>query len=242
MITNFDITTKTKESEYWHAKSLEVASTFLPSDCPLLNHVLLSYQKHHAPSSTSIVKLIKLTQFQPENSTTEEVLEVMKPLLGIENNKFQPIIKRLQNLNVELSPITIKSSKQTVKKLLKQIKPEVGSLLAVSSIHNESNAQKSTVMKTPTNFMQGFNKEKIRKILKFEKIMKKFCKDVGVDKMTLMTMMLGKNAVEEIQNKNEFSSSRKDPFSIQKDNKDITPHQAGINTGQAAQLAYNNIV
>lgn len=31
------------ESEYWHAKALEIACTFLPSECPLLNHVLLSY-------------------------------------------------------------------------------------------------------------------------------------------------------------------------------------------------------
>lgn len=38
------------ESEYWHAKALEIACTFLPSECPLLNHVLLSYQKHHDPS------------------------------------------------------------------------------------------------------------------------------------------------------------------------------------------------
>ena len=34
---------KGKESEYWHAKSLEIACTFLPSDCPLLSHILLSY-------------------------------------------------------------------------------------------------------------------------------------------------------------------------------------------------------
>jgi hypothetical protein len=51
---NFEIDIKTKESEYWHAKSLEVSCSVLPSDCPLLNHVLLSYQKHHAPSSNSI--------------------------------------------------------------------------------------------------------------------------------------------------------------------------------------------
>jgi hypothetical protein len=38
------------ESEFWHAKALEIACTFLPSECPLLNHVLLSYQKHHDPS------------------------------------------------------------------------------------------------------------------------------------------------------------------------------------------------
>lgn len=34
-------------------------------------------------------------------------------------------------------------------------------------------------------------KEKIKKIIKFEKIMKKFCKDIGVDKKTLLTMFIG---------------------------------------------------
>ena len=75
---DFDAKQKTKESEYWHAKSLEIACCFLPSDCPLLNHVLLSYQKHHSPSSVSI----------PENSQSDEMLDVFKPLEGIENSKF----------------------------------------------------------------------------------------------------------------------------------------------------------
>ena len=39
----FDVTKKQNESEFWHTKSLEVACSFLPSDCPLLNHILLSY-------------------------------------------------------------------------------------------------------------------------------------------------------------------------------------------------------
>ena len=47
---SYDPITKGLESEYWHAKSLEIACTFLPSECPLLNHVLLSYQKNYAPS------------------------------------------------------------------------------------------------------------------------------------------------------------------------------------------------
>jgi hypothetical protein len=42
------------ESEYWHAKSLEIAVSFLPSECPLLNHILLSYQKHHDPTNHPI--------------------------------------------------------------------------------------------------------------------------------------------------------------------------------------------
>lgn len=45
----WDIATKQRESEYWHAKSLEIACTFLPGECPLLNHINLSYQKHFAP-------------------------------------------------------------------------------------------------------------------------------------------------------------------------------------------------
>lgn len=31
----------------WHAKALHTSSTFLPSDCPLVSHVLSSYIKHH---------------------------------------------------------------------------------------------------------------------------------------------------------------------------------------------------
>lgn len=75
---NFKIDKKTQESELWHTISLEVACSFLPSDCPLLNHILLSYQKHHSPSQTSI----------PENQVLEEKLRVIKPLYGIDNSKF----------------------------------------------------------------------------------------------------------------------------------------------------------
>ena len=38
-----DEATKRKESGYWHSKSLEIACSFLPSECPLLNHILLSF-------------------------------------------------------------------------------------------------------------------------------------------------------------------------------------------------------
>lgn len=80
------------ESELWHTMSLDVACTYLPSDCPLLNHILLSYQKHHAPSQSKI----------PENQTLEERLRVVKPLNGIDNCKFQPIIRVLSHVNANL--------------------------------------------------------------------------------------------------------------------------------------------
>lgn len=71
------------ESEYWHAKALEVVCSFLPSECPLLNHVLLSYQKHHEPSQQVIQEDQELT----------DVLNVIRPLQGIESNKYQPIVR-----------------------------------------------------------------------------------------------------------------------------------------------------
>lgn len=72
--------------------SLDIACSFLPSDCPLLNHILLSYQKHHAPSQSNI----------PENDILDEKLRVIKPLTGIDNSKFQPIIRELNDVQIEL--------------------------------------------------------------------------------------------------------------------------------------------
>jgi len=40
---DFSVDKKTQESELWHTLSLDIACSFLPSDCPLLNHILLSY-------------------------------------------------------------------------------------------------------------------------------------------------------------------------------------------------------
>ena len=66
------------ESEYWHAKALEVSFTFLPSECPLLKHVQLSYQKHHDPSNQEI----------KEDQETEDKLVVLRAIAGVENSKF----------------------------------------------------------------------------------------------------------------------------------------------------------
>lgn len=71
------------ESEYWHAKSLEVACIFLPSECPLLNHIMLSYQKHHSPTQYTI----------PEESEYTDNLMVVKPLKGIQTCKYNPVIR-----------------------------------------------------------------------------------------------------------------------------------------------------
>ena len=46
-----------KESEFYHAKALEMACCFLPPECPLVTHVFMSYQKHYSVVRTAIVFL-----------------------------------------------------------------------------------------------------------------------------------------------------------------------------------------
>jgi hypothetical protein len=36
-----------KDSEMWHGRALRISCAFLPSDCPLVSHVISSYIKHH---------------------------------------------------------------------------------------------------------------------------------------------------------------------------------------------------
>ena len=97
----------------WHTKSLEIACSFLPSDCPLLNHVLLSYQKHHAPSQASI----------GEDQIQEEGLVMIKPVKGIENCKFRPIIRSLSHVNLNLPLSLIKPASAIISKMITELEP-----------------------------------------------------------------------------------------------------------------------
>lgn len=64
------------DSEMWHAMALEAACTFLPSECPLVSHIIVSYQKHHSPALTTI----------PEDAPLFEELKVVRPLNEIRNS------------------------------------------------------------------------------------------------------------------------------------------------------------
>jgi hypothetical protein len=84
----------------------------------------------------------------------------------------------------------------------------------------------------------------VKKIIKFEKIMNKFCKDIGLDKKSLLYLLLGGSEA----NPHEFSD-RKDNKMYQSIGGTLHEQPNGresgggtINTGVAAQLAYNNII
>ena len=59
-----------EDSEMWHAMALETCGTFLPSECPLVSHMIMSFQKHHSPAMTSI----------PEDTVLDEDIKVLRPL------------------------------------------------------------------------------------------------------------------------------------------------------------------
>ena len=86
---------KELEQEYWHVKALDISCSFLPSECPLFNHILLSYQKHHDPTLQPI----------EEDKEQEDTLAVLRPLRGIENSKYQPIVRQVDNVYVDIAEI-----------------------------------------------------------------------------------------------------------------------------------------
>jgi hypothetical protein len=122
------------------------------------------------------------------------------------------------------------SSAPVVKNLLKKIEPTLNL--------QDANAQQSTANKTPQNG-GVVHKDKIKKIMKFEKVMKKFCRGIGIDKRTLLSIIGGglktNNGTLE-EGVREFSSSRKgEGMSSSKDHTRSDAAGGGaINTGIAA--------
>lgn len=74
-----------KESEKWQAKAVEAACTFLPSECPLVGHVISSYQKHHSIISDAI----------PEDQEIDDDLIIIRPLNEVKEDSinYHQIIK-----------------------------------------------------------------------------------------------------------------------------------------------------
>lgn len=86
------------ESEYWHGKALELSCTFLPSESPLVSHILSSYNKHHAP----VKHVIK--EDDPESDENMN-LRVIRPLNGIDQCKQQPLVRANKHMHIALSPL-----------------------------------------------------------------------------------------------------------------------------------------
>ncbi len=86
-----------KDAELWHGKSLELAVTFLPSDAPVVKHIVSSYQKHHSPAYQQI----------PENKEFDADVKIIKPLKGVSNNKLAPCIQDVKETSIKLNMLDI---------------------------------------------------------------------------------------------------------------------------------------
>lgn len=87
-----------KDSEFWHGKAVELAISFLPSESPLVSHVIMSYEKHHSPSNLAI----------PEDNTQDVKVRVVRQLPGIESSRLQPIIRFHSETDYRVKYIAIK--------------------------------------------------------------------------------------------------------------------------------------
>lgn len=90
-----DQTFERKDSEYWHGKAVEMAISFLPSESPLVSHILMSYEKHHSPSNMPI----------PENESQEKLVRVVRQNNGIDSCKLQPMIRHHPDGDFRVSKI-----------------------------------------------------------------------------------------------------------------------------------------
>lgn len=129
--SKLNIEKKEIESEFWHAKSLEIATVFFPSECPLLSHILLSYQKHHSPIQYAI----------PEESEYSDNLAILKPLKGMQSGKFNPIIRITPKPDPVLSPYPLSPLRKITNALLSKVEEnEVKTIVTQSIKHTQQNS------------------------------------------------------------------------------------------------------
>jgi len=55
-----------------------MAISFLPCESPMVSHILMSYEKHHAPSNVAI----------QEDLSQDDKVRVVRQTLGIDSNKI----------------------------------------------------------------------------------------------------------------------------------------------------------
>lgn len=193
---------KEPESEYWHAKSLEIAWSFLPSDCPLVNHILLSYQKHHSPAQQVI----------SEDKPNDDFLEIVKPLAGIESNKYQPLIRKVTTGEVLITPSELSPAYKVTSKVLKSYKSSLMNYISGGSqIHsakreasanskkqqNVQNSSNQMVVEEYNNFDEAGNIHSVGSI--FESKYKGMIENIIANKNAVIEILTNKGSIEEKQ-------------------------------------------
>lgn len=98
----------------------------------------MSFQKHFAPVKTEI----------KEDEETEDKLRVVKPLHGIENQKFQPMIKNLDDVDISITPYQMTPLNAVTKPFISQLK-SFNSYTEKSQNNSFANNQNSSQSQIP---------------------------------------------------------------------------------------------
>jgi len=75
---------------------------------------------------------------------------VIKPVGGIENCRFRPIVRTIDKAEIDLTPINIRLAKFAIQKMIKEIQPK--SKLAINL--NQGGQLNSRFVTTPDSNMQ----------------------------------------------------------------------------------------
>lgn len=179
---------------------------------------------------------------------------MIKPVSGIENCKFRPIVRSVDHLQLNLTPIEIKLAKYTVQKMLRDIQPKSaldininqggGQLNSRFATTPEANMQQSSAIKLGSRQensnkvnKRGITRSKLKEIIKFENVIKKFCEKIGIDKRTVLNI-LNPREKEVMTPESDFVSMT---LKNGRPSSDQLQNQQQIDTGKAAMLAYTNL-
>ena len=173
---------------------------------------------------------------------------MIKPVKGIENSKFRPIIRELPSVRVDLPRCKAKPAQVVAKKMLKEVKPpepatnaNQGGSSSFAMTPSESAQQSGSrpkskeARKVAKTGNITINKTKVKKIMKFDKVIQKFCEQIGIEKKTLLSALNGGEEKDLKENISVPNLSARPATTIPEF------HNKSIDTGKAALLAYTNL-
>ena len=189
---------------------------------------------------------------------------MVKPVAGIENCRFRPIVRTISHVSVNMDPLPIKPAKIVVQKMLRDIQPKT----IVINIHqggkietrfattpephmvqqaavNKSGSQPAKARGTEESLTKGrhgvVTRDKIKQILKFDKVLQKFCDKIGVDKATMMGVLVPDRPKTELTVESAFQSVNANSGARPQSTSKYSRRERDVDTGKAALLAYSNL-
>lgn len=110
---------------------------------------------------------------------------------------------------------------------------------------NKSGSQPAKARGTEESLTKGrhgvVTRDKIKQILKFDKVLQKFCDKIGVDKATMMGVLVPDRSKTELTVESAFQSVNANSGARPQSTSKYSRRERDVDTGKAALLAYSNL-